>query len=289
MFYKNYIEKIYIINGLARSGNHLFITWLISTFNNNEVYYLNNIKPTLYGLISKKKINIDIISKYHTVTNDNRYGLKIDKKIRKKLVGKKDMNKFLYSKKNIKILIISMENKETEKIDMLSKIFIKYDHIYKCIVIRDILNLFASRIQSEKKLSKNFNPEYYYQTDKITIEYWLDNYYNTKNNNYIVFNYNKFLCYTSSRKSLAKKLNINYNKAKITLNLFGLTTGSSFRNKITSKSDYFMRWTKFKNNPLIISLINNDKIIKILCKDFSMCLNFSDKKIKICKKIYNFE
>ena len=54
MFYKNHIEKIYIINGLARSGNHLFITWLISTFNDNEVYYLNNIKPSYYGLISKK-------------------------------------------------------------------------------------------------------------------------------------------------------------------------------------------------------------------------------------------
>ena len=44
MFYEKSIEKIYIINGLARSGNHLFISWLISSFNDNEVYYLNNIK-----------------------------------------------------------------------------------------------------------------------------------------------------------------------------------------------------------------------------------------------------
>jgi hypothetical protein len=39
--------------------NHLFITWLIS-------------------------------KKYHAITNDNKYGLKIDKTIRKKLVGTKD-------------------------------------------------------------------------------------------------------------------------------------------------------------------------------------------------------
>tara|TARA_B100000242_G_scaffold282063_1_gene242997 strand:+ start:832 stop:1689 length:858 start_codon:yes stop_codon:yes gene_type:complete len=285
MFYENHIEKIYIINGLARSGNHLFITWLLSTFNNNEVYYLNNIKPSHYGLISKKNIDINIILKYHAVTNDNKYGLKIDKTIRKKLVGIKDMIKFLYKKKKIKILIISMENKKINKINMLSNIFIKYNHIYKCIVIRDILNLFSSRIQSEKKLIN----KKYYETDKITIEYWLDNYNNIKKHNYIVFNYNKFLCYTVSRKSLANKLNIDYNKAKITLNLFGLTSGSSFTNNITNKSDYFMRWTKFKNNPLIKSLIQDNKIINILCKDFSMCLNFDKKKIKICKNIYNLE
>ena len=287
MFYENYIEKIYIINGLARSGNHLFITWLLSTFNNNEVYYLNNIKPSYYGLISEKKIdiNINIISKYHAITNDNKYGLKIDKEIRKKLVGTEDMNKFLYNNKKIKILIISMENKKIEKINMLSNIFIKYNHIYNCIVIRDILNLFSSRIQSEKKLI-NTN---YYETDNITIEYWLDNYYNIKKDNYIVFNYNKFLCYTDSRKSLANKLDIDYNKAQITLNLFGLTSGSSFKNNITDKSDYFMRWIEYKNNPLIKSLIHDNKIIKILCKDFSMCLNFEKKKIKICKKIYSLE
>lgn len=285
MFYENHIEKIYIINGLARSGNHLFITWLLSTFNNNEVYYLNNIKPSYYGLISNKNIDINMISKYHAITNDNKYGLKINKTIRKKLVGTKDMNKFLYNKQKIKILIISMENKKTEKINMLSKIFINYNHIYNCIVIRDILNLFSSRIQSEKKLiNKN-----YYETDKITIEYWLDNYNNIKNNIYIVFNYNNFLCYTVSRKSLAKKLDIEYKKAKITLNLFGLTSGSSFKNNITNKSDYFMRWTKYKDNPLIKSLILDDEIMKILCKDFSMCLNFDKKKIKICKKIYNLE
>lgn len=286
MFYKNYIEKIYIINGLARSGNHLFITWLISTFNDNEVYYLNNIKPSYYGLINNQKANIDIISKYHTITNDNKYGLKIDKDIRKKLVRKKDMNKFLYGKKKIKILVISMENKKIEKIDLLSKIFINFEKIYKCIIIRDILNLFSSRIESEKKIT-TIND--YYETNKITIEYWLDNYYNIKNNDYIVFNYNNFLCYANSKKALAKKLDIDYNRSKITLNLFGLTSGSSFQNKITNKSDYFMRWTKYKNNPLIIKLLNNEKIMKILCKDFSMCLNINDKKIKICKYIYNLE
>ena len=298
MFYTNYIQRIYIINGLARSGNHLFISWLISSFSLNEVYYINNIKPTLYqiGTINQ---DTNIIKKYHTVTNDNKYGLKLDKDVRKNLVSKNDMNLFLDGKKNINILIISVENKFTDKINTISTIFTKYEKLYKCIVIRDILNLFSSRIESEKLLSKiTFKKYNKYNknnkpirplTDEITTEYWLDAYRNINNKNYIVFNYNKFVCNTITRKVLAKKLNIDYDKALITLNLYGLTAGSSFKNTITNNSDYFMRWIKNKDNPLIKSLINNDKIIKILCKDFSTCLNFAIKKIKICRKLYNFD
>ena len=64
MFYEKSIEKIYIINGLARSGNHLFISWLISSFNDNEVYYLNNIKINQDGIVGNKNLNIDKILKY---------------------------------------------------------------------------------------------------------------------------------------------------------------------------------------------------------------------------------
>ena len=248
---------------------------MISAFNKNEVYYLNNIKSTFYELTTNRNIAIDRILKYHTVTNDNKYCLNIDKKIRKNLVGTKDMKEFLYGKKKIKILIISIENKKVDKMDMLSDLFIKYKHIYECIVIRDILNLFSSRLEYEKKIINNDR----YETDDETVNYWLDNYYNSQNTDYIVFNYNKFLCYKKSMKSLAEKLNIDYTKTKDTLNLYGLTYGSSFGNIITDNSDYFMRWVKYKNNPLMINLINNDKIIKILCKDFSMCLYFNNKNM----------
>ena len=206
--------------------------------------------------------------------------------LRKNLVSTKKMNDFLHNKKNIKILIFTMENKKINKIDWINNIFINCKNKYNIIVIRDILNLFSSRLQSEKNLEKK---DEYYETDKITIDWWMNNYSYIKKKKYITFNYNKFLCYTVSRKSLAKKLEIDYNKAKITLNLFGLTSGSSFKNNITNKSDYFMRWTKYKNHSLIKSLLHDNKIIEILCKDFSMCLNIDNKKIKICKKLYNLE
>ena len=290
MFYKNYIEKIYIVNGLARSGNHLFISWLISSFNKNEVYYLNNIKINKYGLVGldkSKELDIDAIIKYHLICCDNKYGKKFDDDIKKNLATLNQMTLFLTKKTSIKILILSIENKKTRHLDFVADIFKKYKEIYKCLVLRDCLNLFSSRIESEKKLETEEQKEGYYVTDNDTLDWWLDHYHNK--NKYITFNYNNFLCYTISRKKLAEKLNIDYNKTKITLNKFGLTSGSSFKNSVTNESDYIIRWTKYKNNPVIKNLLDNADIIKILCKDFSMCLNIKSKKIKICKKIYALE
>jgi hypothetical protein len=290
MFYNNNIENVYIINGLARSGNHLFISWLISSFKNHEVYYLNNVKPTIHGIINNS-LDLDTIFKYHTVTSNNRYGNKLDNEIKNKLVNNNNMKKFLYNRKKIKVLIISMENKKIDKLDLLSTYFTNAKNIYKCIIIRDIVNLFSSRIESEKNMKYQRARETYYLTDEITIDYWLDNYSYINNKNYIIFNYNKFLCYVVTRKTLAKKLNIEYDKTKISLNKFGVTAGSSFKknNNINNKSSYFMRWLKNKDNKLIINLLDNSKIMKILCKDFSMCLNFNTKEIKICKITYPLE
>ena len=298
MFYEKSIEKIYIINGLARSGNHLFISWLISSFNDNEVYYLNNIKINQDGIVGNKNLNIDKILKYHTVCNDNKYGDKLDVEIKKKLVKQSQMIDFLKNKENkdnkdnknssIKILIFSMENKHINKIDMISNIFINAKQIYKCIVIRDILNLFSSRLESEKQMTFKKYDEGYYNTDKITIEYWLNNFKYTKNNKYITFNYNKFNCYESNRIALAKKLNIDYEKTKITLNKYGITKGSSFETQIIDKKDYYMRWLVNKNNHLIKYLLNNNEIMNILCKDFATCINKKKKTMKICKETLSY-
>lgn len=75
----------------------------------------------------------------------------MDGLVKKKLVKLSSMKRFMYGKKNIKVLVISMENTKVDKIDMVSKLFTNYNNIYKCIVIRDIINLLSSRIHSEKK------------------------------------------------------------------------------------------------------------------------------------------
>lgn len=281
MFFDTEIKTVYLINGLARSGNHLFITWLISAFNDNEIYYLNNMKPRIFNL-PEGEIDIDTIRNYHTVCSDNKYGLKVDENVRKKLVTQKKMNDFLEGRSDsIGILIFSMENKKVEMFDTVEKLFANTDKFYKCIVIRDILNLFSSRLESEKLLKGGGE---LYLTDKITIDYWLDNYNNIHKKKYIVFNYNKFVCHKKFRKSLAKKLDIEYEKTKITFNKYGLTYGSSFKRNPTDKSEYFLRWIKNKDDDLIRYLMNDTDIIKKLCKDFSMCLASDSLSIKICDR-----
>jgi hypothetical protein len=286
MFYRNDFDKVYIVNGLARSGNHLFLSWLISGFNKGEVYYLNNVKPRYYGLIGgKEKLHLDKIIKYHTVCSDNKYGKKLDDNIRLNLVKQKEMNDFLMGKpdQKIKVLILSMENKKVKRIEEVANKFTNATKIYKCIVIRDILNLFSSRIESELLLSRKSD---YYETDKVTIDYWMDNYDHINNQKYITYNYNNFLCYLEFRKKLAKKLDINFKKTKITYNKYGLTQGSSFKeNAKGPKTIFFLRWLKNKDHKLIKFLLNDEKILGILCQDFSMCLNLDKKVALLCRKI----
>ena len=288
MFYNIPIDKLYIINGLARSGNHLFITWLLSSFNKGEVYYLNNIKTNYYGLTSNKQLNVKKILRNHIVTSDNFYGKKININARQNLVNTYRMYSiFKHTNIKIKVLIISLENKEASRLDILEKIFSRAKKVYKIIILRDILNLFCSRIESEKKRTYNVHSgSWTYNTDKITIKYWLDNYRESKKKKYILFNYNKFICYEISRKALAKKLSININRTHITKNLFGITRGSSFTNTTTAKIDYFTRWLNCKNNPLMEYILKNQELLEILCKDFSMCLKLIDSNIKICRNTY---
>ena len=283
MFYNKKINRLYLINGLARSGNHLFISWLISgiTAKPHEIFYLNNIKPTFYGLLGSKQLNFNKIFKYHSVCSDNKYGKKINKDIREKLAKQSDMSDFLKGKKKINVLIMSMENKKVDKLDLVGDIFNNTRKIYKCIVIRDILNLISSRIKSEEVLHR---VQIYYSTDEVTVDYWLNNHKEGKNKKYITFNYNKFVCYAVSRRALAKKLGLKYKNTLITLNNFGLTAGSSFDEETTDKTDYMLRWLKIKNHKLILYVLANKEIIKILEKSFSMKFNKNKTVLRICRK-----
>ena len=266
--FNNSIENIYIINGLSKCGNNLFASWLISSFDDNEVYFLDNVKPDKYNLYSNE-VDLNLLGN-SIVANDNDTG-KIEDNLRKKLVKENDMKTFLNGGSDIKTLVITMENKEAEEIDNLSELFTNAKNLYKCIVIRDILNMVSSKIESDNITATKAKSKKTTQLmDKMT-EYWLNNYYNSQKKEYITFNYNKFLCYNVSRKTLAKKLNINFDKANEQLNLIGCTNGDT--SVITNKSDYYMKWLKHRNNKFINELIYDDKIIKILCREFLMCLN----------------
>ncbi len=286
MFFDTQIERLYLIDGLSRSGNHLFIEWIISSFNKGEVYFLNNIYPkNQFDLYDRKKIDIKALITSKAATSD---GLDESKSMNpdniEKLVTKEEMLNLLKGKtKKIKVLIMSIENNLSDILYFFESRFIHAKKIYKIIILRDILNLIASRFEADKKIIvelKKKDPKFAwhsYETDYITSGYWMDNYLKMNDENFIIYNYNKFLLNENYRKELAKKLNINYEKTKIVQSKF--LTGSSFKNNDNPDLlKYFTRWTLYKENELINFLSNNNEIKDILCNDFYFCIK-DDKLI----------
>jgi hypothetical protein len=282
MLTDNNIDRVFIIGGLARSGNHLFISWLLSSFDEGEVYYLNNVNLKKTGLTSNVKYDPERLIKYYMVSSDNQQGKHFDESISKNLATEKQVARFIKGNVKIKTLLISVENKESHQLEDLEAAFKKAKKIYKIIITRDILNLFSSRIAGYEKYKKLGIFNTVMRTDKITINYWLENYEASKSKKFINFNYNQFLCSKAYQKKLAKKLDINFKKTKITLNNFGM--GSSFKDIGSGIEKYFLRWKEHKAHPLIMHLLENYNIVKILCSDYEMCINLEGDVLTYCNK-----
>ncbi len=286
MFFDTQIDRLYLINGLSRSGNHLFIEWLISSFNKGEVYFLNNIYPrNQFDLYDRRKINIKELLKSKAATSDGKNeSQSMNPNNIEKLVTKKEMLDLLTGRtKKIKVLIMSIENNLSDILYVFENRFVNAKKVYKIIILRDILNLTASRFEADRKIIvelKKKDPSFAwhsYNTDFVTSGYWMDNYLKIHDENFIIYNYNKFLLNETFRKELARKLNINYDKTEIVQSKF--LTGSSFKNNNNPDIlKYFTRWTQYKENELIKYLSENSEIRDILCDEFYFCIK-GDKLI----------
>jgi hypothetical protein len=292
---------IYVISGLARSGNHLFISWLISGLKkmNKPIFYLNNIKG--YEFSNNKALQRKLYS-----FGDNRSKEKLDANIYQSLATRKQYHLHCLKKLQTKpILIITFENKSKEYIDIVSQILSKFcDKLIKVMVLRDVFNFIASRIKSEEEILKilnisaeelerlkakrkdnlskeEFSPKIADEldkfsgpgTDRLSIYWWLNNLEAMNDKTWNIFNYNLFISEESFRKKLASDLNILYESTLLTKNKFGLTgQGTSFTQHIgTSKEEnYLDRWKEYKENPLMSELLKSGKIKKIVEKEFKL-------------------
>ena len=257
-------KTIYLINGLRRSGNHLFIGYLISGLK-KKVYFLNNLKNST---LLNDKFDYNIMDSYL-----------FDNNIHKKILNIHNFEKKI-NKNNT--LIISVEDKDIKKYNNFkNKLKTKTNKIIEIVVIRDILNNFASRIK--KGMNEDLN---LYIIDKITIKYWNELYNKCKDKNIICFNYNKFIYNKDNYKDkLNKKLKLINPKEIVSL----AAKGSSFNpgnKKKQNLKDYFTRFLLYTDNEIIQKILNDEKILKILKKDF--LLDVSKTKIKYCNKILKF-
>lgn len=271
------IEELYLINGLSRSGNHLFISWLISSFSPGETYFLNNIS-NIRRIEDPKELDIELLTISCIASSNHKsdQGSKFDKDIRQNLVSYQDMLKLLNGKKEkIKRLVLSIENNYYDMLELYQERFKNAKKVYKIIILRDILNVIASRFGAERDLVKEIKknkPEFAwhkYETDIFTVGYWTNNFYipYPKKLEFIIFNYNKFVLDEKNRKDLALKLNIDYQKT--TIKQTGFLKGTSFNNKNnTDIFKFFFRWLKYKDEKLIRFLFEDKYIRDVLSKFF---------------------
>lgn len=245
IFLNNYqFDNIYIVSGLQRSGNHIFIKIIIESLN-NKVFFINDIH---------KNTNIHKDNLFHSFIFNGHY---LSKNINN-LININEVNDTNIKKD----LLISTEEYFIKDIQKLYNHF-HNKNIKKIFIMRDLLNLTASRLQFMKNNNNTGFPMF---TDKLFIQNWLDYFYYIQNNKYIFcLNYNKFILI--KKKYITKQLKnigINYND-NIIFNhtLFG--KGSSFNN---DKQNYLMRYKKYIHNKQIQYIIHNQKIKKILQKYF---------------------
>ena len=225
-----FFNKIFLVSGLRRSGNHLLLQILNCSFPDNSILFINDfpslrnndidhyleqiIQFKVNGYIKKSLIDISYSSSSFNcgdgITNIS------------KLIIKNDIDN-LYDKSsewNDKILIMSFEDQHIKIMDEIANTLnSRCTKLYKIIIIIDILNCFASRFaticdrenkyyydKSINKLTKDLNFSElidrggFFKTDSTIYDIWIEHNSYSINSNYITFNYNKFLCFSEDYK-----------------------------------------------------------------------------------------
>jgi len=283
-------NRIYLISGLRRSGNHLLLQILNCSFSDNSILFINDF-PSLKnkdinyteqqfhqfresGYIKRSLIDINY--------NHSSFKCGDGKTNANKLIIKDDIDN-LYdrsSKWTDKILILSFEDQPISIMNQFGSILqARCNKLYKIIIIRDILNCFASRFAAicdrENKYKYNISPDKmavdldfselvkkggFFKTDALTYDIWKEHSIYSKSSEYITFNYNKFMCLPDKYKiDIFYKLDIEYNE------LF-FKEKSSYGHGSSYNPSNDMKDTKPKNDEYFWRFINN------------ICSQVTDKK-----------
>jgi hypothetical protein len=256
---KNY----YFINGLRRSGNHFFISWIVSNY--KRVLFINDVHSKL--ILDEKHHKKELTDKI-VFREKNKFVDSINNNL---ISNKEDITDL----KEIDCLIFSIEDKKLDTFYKTIKYFDKIIHkgtvskSFKAIVIRDLLNLIASRMEAIKNMSNKNKYENPLKVDKYIIDIWISMHNDKKS---VLFNYNKFILdYGDYREEIGKKLKLPVLSDDILLKVPQFFFGSSFNPNSQSRSkihDLLNRYKKHQTNTFIRSITNNAKIMHILTKDF---------------------
>lgn len=278
MTYTN--ENDFRIFGMRHGGNHIFITWIASMCS-ESVWHFNNMHYgrdpfyTRVGELNRDRVN-------------NLVGRKLFKGVRSFKLGQcDDADRELVRQQKKKYIIINYEDQRIYKKQKEQNIG-RSKNVFNVIIIRDIVNLFASRlfIRHEPSYIKNWpeqKPEY------VDEDTW---------DKYAVFyarGYRKFSKDIDSYKSCVKEFigETNYLSNKVCVSYNAWVVNARYREKIASRfnlrnsdrvigsiphsnlgnsrfDDYdkyknnagamrvLDRWKYFKDNPLFWEILGRD-------------------------------
>lgn len=315
-------ERIYLISGLRRSGNHLLLQLLNCVFDDNSILFINdfpslmandseNQEEQYYDFTNEKKFKKALVNiSYGHSTFKCEQGQNTTKLMTPNTINNLKNESKNWTIKSKKILIMSFEDQYIFRMDMVENSLKSHcTNIKKIIIIRDILNCFSSRIKALCERNKNYqniDPLFekivkkgtYFKTDYTTLDIWKEHLYKSYYNNseYIVFNYNIFLCDEDKKKELITKLDIKYNPE-----LFKYTStfghGSSYDSVQTATNSIIKYYSRF-NEPIcdnnlkefFKNIFLDKQIINYLNEYFKMkILQIDDNNymLDICDETHN--
>ena len=255
-------EYEFRVFGLRRSGTHFLISWLISAFDKEEVYYFDNSynPKRIFGTRTSWKKGV--------AKNDRRMSIFADKLVEMKMYAPK------FNVCDKKCILQAYEDKDLSIIETIDKQIIgKSKRRFNIMILRDPYNWIASRLRFLKRyprcralvintkktsLWKQYAKEFLGETDTLKDK--------------IVINYDRFCLDESYRSEIAVMLGI---VPKIDGNtVLGFGNGSSFIQKKTEKNReaYNKRYLQFKNNYKFMSLISDDELRELSLKIFGKIL-----------------
>lgn len=211
--------KIYFLLGLRRSGNHLFINIIINNY--TRVLFYNDIN------YNSKKLSQHLIPKNSEVIGNDTIASKLINNL----------------SENPECIIFSFEDLSLKQFnEMVTKIKfrLKFTQIIKCIIIRDLLNCIASRLEAN-------NNELAPVNNTIT-QLWYTYFYSQLPK----INYNLFLIDNNYKDEIKEILQLNQITEMNTVPLF--FSGSSFNRNCTQKEEnisYLTRYKKYFNEDYI--------------------------------------
>jgi len=247
------IKKIVLVFAQSRSGHHAVIDWLFNQYKSDKLFFNYN-DPLKFDPLFPDRVQYYLNDKkyYRVISNSWIESGLVDKK-KQEFEQENDVCVNTIENKDKNLIILNYEN---IKIENISKIYdsirMKFpkSKIYKVFVIRDLLNLVASKIKSGKEISLEDIKE---NSDKIEdiINLWRDYCkYSLNGNDNITVAYNKWFLDNEYREALLQKIDSDFKNSELpNISTFG--GGSSFdgfeQNKRPEELKVLERWRDYSS------------------------------------------